>query len=95
MTDAYCTCNDHIDFAGEKCPDCGLDVNQYGNTEDSFQYCSFPDCGCDGARLCMAGEPSDHAARGNVEGMWRGKTREQRHALFDLVEFVNKNKADD
>jgi hypothetical protein len=28
--------------------------DKYGNTEDDFQNCSFPDCGCDGARLCMA-----------------------------------------
>jgi hypothetical protein len=28
--------------------------DKYGNTEDDFQNCSFPDCGCDGARLCDA-----------------------------------------
>lgn len=28
--------------------------DKYGNTEDDFQNCSFPDCGCAGARLCMA-----------------------------------------
>lgn len=36
------------------CSHCGLDVDKYGNTEYDFLNCCFPDCGCDGARLCMA-----------------------------------------
>lgn len=36
------------------CEECGLDVDQYGNTEDDMRNCSFPDCGCNGSRLCMA-----------------------------------------
>lgn len=36
------------------CEECGLEVDQYGNTEDDMRNCCFPDCGCDGARLCMA-----------------------------------------
>ena len=47
-------CIDHLHFAGRKCEDCGLTVDQYGNTEDQFEYCCFPDCGCDGARNCDA-----------------------------------------
>lgn len=36
------------------CDNCGLEIDQYGNTEDSFINCCFPDCGCDGARNCSA-----------------------------------------
>lgn len=44
---------------GETCAKCGLEVDDYGNTEDDFLHCSFPDCsfpdcGCLEARLCMA-----------------------------------------
>ena len=81
-------CVDHLSFSNETCPDCGEEVDAYGNTESSFQYCSFPDCGCDGARLCMAGEASDHALRSNVEGMWSGKTLSQRKAAMDLMAEV-------
>jgi hypothetical protein len=32
------------------------DTDKYGNPTDGSRliYCCFPDCGCDGARLCMA-----------------------------------------
>lgn len=32
------------------------EVDKYGNpmSGDSLPFCCFPDCGCDGARLCMA-----------------------------------------
>jgi hypothetical protein len=83
-------CVDHLDFTDTKCPDCNLKVNAYGNTEDQFDYCSFPDCGCDGERLCMASESSEAARNGNVEGMWEGKTEKQRRAVFDLVGSLNK-----
>lgn len=56
-----------------------------------FLYCSFPDCGCDGARLCMAKNgASDRACGGNVEGMWSGKNLKQREAVFKLVGEVMK-----
>jgi len=31
-------------------------VDKYGNplNGDSLPFCCFPDCGCDGSRLCMA-----------------------------------------
>lgn len=45
---------DHREFAGGICPECKEEVDDYGNTAYEFLYCSFPDCGCDGARLCMA-----------------------------------------
>lgn len=47
-------CVDHLNFCGGKCPDCGADVDLYGNTEDQFENCCFPDCGCDGSRLVLA-----------------------------------------
>lgn len=56
---AECTCAEcGVAFDGKEnedalCPACIPD--QYGNTErEPIKYCCFPDCGCDGARLCMA-----------------------------------------
>lgn len=84
-------CIDHLNFVGGVCEDCGLEVDEYGNTEDQFDYCSFPHCGCDGSRLCSAKEgPSARAVRQNVEGMWSGRTKEQRRAVFDLCGDVLK-----
>ncbi len=48
------TCDDHLDFVGEICPSCNLEVNEYGNTEDRFDYCESGHCGCPEMRLCMA-----------------------------------------
>lgn len=87
------SCVDHLDFCGEKCPDCGLDVDRYGNTERQFDHCSFPECGCDGARLCMAPSgASERCLKQNVEGMWRARTREQRAAVFSLIGDIAKEK---
>lgn len=38
------------------CNVCGMTIDEYGNTEDECKFCCFPDCGCDGARLCQAEE---------------------------------------
>lgn len=84
-------CGDHKDFAGTVCPVCAEPVDDYGNTAYDFKYCSFPDCGCDGARLCMAGRASDRALDQNVEGMWSGKTRKQRQAVFGLINSLRKD----
>lgn len=46
---------------GQVCHECGELVDRYGNTESCFRNCSFPDCGCDGSRNCMAGE-ANHAS---------------------------------
>jgi len=79
-------CIDHLDFTNNVCPDCSLTVDAYGNTEDQFDYCSFPDCGCDGSRLCDAKEgASERACEQNVEGMWQGKTYKQIKAVLDLT----------
>lgn len=65
---AECT---HLpDYVGEVCEGCGNEIDQYGNTANDFNSCSFPDCGCDGARLCIAGEASERASEYNVEGMY-------------------------
>lgn len=69
VPDAECV---HLpDYAGETCAGCGEEIDRYGNTPDDFRFCSFPDCGCDGARLCMAGEASAAAGEYNVEGMYQ------------------------
>lgn len=84
-------CLDHLGFADSICPDCGLPVDAYGNTEDRFDYCSFPDCGCDGERLCMAKNgASERACAENVEQMWTGKTKQQRAAVFSLMSNMSK-----
>lgn len=49
-----CNGYDHLNLMGQICEECGYEVDSYGNTYAQFDYCSFPDCGCDGARLCMA-----------------------------------------
>ena len=87
-------CVDHLNFTNGICPDCGEEVDAYGNTESDFRYCSFPDCGCDGARLCMAGEASDHALRSNVEGMWTCSTPAQRKAVEDLMAGLSDREGD-
>lgn len=86
MADKPVQCFDHLEFKSETCPDCGLEVDAWGNTEDQFGYCCFPDCGCDGERLCMAKSgASENAQECNVEGMWSGKTEKQREAVATLV----------
>ena len=39
-------------------------IDKYGNPIDgsSLPYCCYPDCGCDGARLCMAEHGPNNAA---------------------------------
>lgn len=52
------------------CEKCGIETDKYGNNElEPFAYCSYPDCGCDGARLCQATEgASDFSLKTNTEG---------------------------
>lgn len=79
-------CVDHLNFTSGVCEDCKLPVDAYGNTEAQFDYCSFPDCGCDGERLCMAKKGASENARvGNVEGMWSGKDKKSADARKLLV----------
>lgn len=86
-------CVYHLDHAGEVCASCKEPIDAHGNTAYSFKYCSYPNCGCDGARLCMAGEASELACSSNVEGMWSGKTPEQRRGVFELMKHVNEERS--
>jgi len=72
---------------GETCKHCGLEVDDYGNTEADFLNCCFPDCGCDGQRLCMAPSGANsNAMECNVEGMYQRKGRVMYHYLcYDLA----------
>jgi len=47
---------DHCDGTGK--------VDDYGNpfSGDRIIYCCFPDCGCDGARLCQAEKGANSSA---------------------------------
>lgn len=85
-------CIDHLNFTNGICEVCKLPVDAYGNTEDQFDYCSFPDCGCDGARLCGAKEgASEDAQKGNVENMWStGSKLASRKAVFYTMDLVRK-----
>jgi hypothetical protein len=74
---------------------CSEREDQYGNplqddgTCDELIYCVFPNCGCDGARLCMAKNgASANANCANIEGMWSMKTKEQREAVGLLTAAV-------
>lgn len=50
-------CGDYSDYNNDFRDSCLYDdEDDYGNPLDgnSKPYCSFPDCGCDGARCCEA-----------------------------------------
>ena len=42
----------------------GIEIDEYGNPIDgsSQPYCCFPNCGCDGARNCMAENGANYAS---------------------------------
>lgn len=85
-------CIYHLDHAGGICPGCKEEVDEFGNTESSFKFCCFPNCGCDGERLCMAGESNKNARACNVEGMWNLKGSKAKKAVADLMHLVAKGK---
>ncbi len=71
------------------------DEDDYGNIiGGDLIHCCFPDCGCDGARLCMAKNgASERACNGNIEGMWgNGSDPKCAAAVFKLMGEVNKHK---
>ena len=90
--------SDYCEYAFDHEPDticqhCNLKVDKYGNTEGDFRNCCFPDCGCDGERLCMAPSgSSSNAQKGNVEGMYQRKDREAVKAKMYLCELVSIDK---
>lgn len=79
---------------GETCEHCKLPVDKYGNTEADFCNCSFPDCGCDGERLCMAGEANADARRCNVEGMYQRTDPKAVKAKMELLRLCVDRPAD-
>lgn len=80
---------------GETCEHCGLLVDKYGNTEGDFLNCPFPDCGCDGARLCMAPNGANHDAIDcNVEGMYERKDRRAIRARMKLLDMCLKREGE-
>ena len=71
---------------GDTCQTCGLEVDKYGNTEADFRNCCFPDCGCDGERLCMAQTgANDNSRECNVEGMYQRTDRVAKEAKMTLL----------
>jgi len=75
--------------------------DDYGNeiTEDGeyaqipFKYCAFPDCGCDGSRLCVATEgASERACRQNLEGMYERINRKAAAARMSLAADVERER---
>jgi hypothetical protein len=75
--------------------------DDYGNplTEDGelvdgrLIYCTFPDCGCDGERLCMAENgASENACKGNVEGMYRRTDKEAMRGRMELLRICGQRR---
>lgn len=69
-----------------------METDKYGNPTDGSEliYCCFPDCGCDGARLCMAKNgASEHASSENLEGMWLRKDRRAIKARNKLIGSIS------
>ena len=94
MSESFCKMAfDHE--PGTTCLECGLVVDRYGNTEQDFLKCCFPDCGCDGERLCMAGKANADAVKCNVEGMYRKLTPKNLKARGDVMglDFERERKA--
>lgn len=71
--------------------------DKYGNPIDGDRliYCCFPDCGCDGERLCMAENgASERAREQNVEDMYSRKDEAAKNARRLLIASIyeeNKN----
>jgi hypothetical protein len=72
------------------CKECEESIDVYGNTESDFRFCCFPDCGCDGSRLCMAPEgASEDAFETNVEGLHSRKDTAGQQARIRLLGLVS------
>ncbi len=68
-----------------------MKTDKYGNDidGDKITYCCFPDCGCDGSRLCMAENGASKLAFGiNVENMWNRTDRKSVIARNNLIGIV-------
>lgn len=78
------------------CTHCDTELqNGWCEACDKLINCPFPDCGCDGARLCMAENgANDDAFRCNVEGMYQKGDRKSIAARMDLLEVIDKRNAE-
>lgn len=85
MSEEYCNIAfDHQ--PGEICPECNLQVDEFGNTEADFRNCTFPCCGCDGSRLCMAPNgPNESSSSSNIEGAYTMKGSKGEIARIKLL----------
>lgn len=72
--------------------------DKYGNLMADLENgrmvnCCFPDCGCDGERLCMAENgASDYARSRNLEGMYSRKDKSAKEARIGLMTDIQKGK---
>ena len=77
-------------------PDDDENFAAYGNPKngDRLIYCCFPDCGCDGERLCVADNGSSkRAQRQNVEGMYQRTDKRAIRARMELAaDVIRENK---
>ena len=72
-----------------------MKTDKYGNdiNGDKITYCCFPDCGCDGARLCMAENgASEISLDANIENMWNGTNRKSIIARGKLIGILSKER---
>lgn len=70
------------------------ETDDYGNpiNGDRIIYCCFPDCGCDGARLCQAENgPSERCYKANVEGMWLKNDLKSKRGIAELLKIVSED----
>jgi hypothetical protein len=79
-------------------PDDNENFDAYGNPKDGSRVinCCFPDCGCDGARLCMAENGSSgRANRQNVEGMYQRTDKKAIRARMELYADIVREKREE
>ena len=78
-------------------PDDDENFDEYGNPKDGSRLinCCYPNCGCDGARLCMAENgASERSQRTNVEGMWQRTDKRSIRARMELYGDILQEKKD-
>ena len=76
----------------EICLHCKLEVDKSGNTEEDFLNCSYPRCGCDGVRLCVAKNGANaNSKKYNVEGVYQRTDKTAIKAKLGLLRIVSKD----
>ncbi len=72
--------------------------DKYGNLMADLENgrmvnCCFPDCGCDGQRLCMAENgASENACRRNLEGMYSRTDKAAKEARIGIMMDIKEGK---